>query len=129
MAAAFLFAVLYEALAGCRLAVHFAWILWVILGALVTRGRPLAAGFHILSLIYTIVIEVAPWPCPLTLAEDWLRGKAGMTSCADSFLMHYLEALVDPDVSQRLTTAATSGPNPPAQSRSELLDSVAISTR
>lgn len=102
MAEAFRFAIPYEVLAGVVLTVHLVWILWVILGALLTRHRPLLAGFHIISLVYGIVIEVAPWPCPLTLAEDWLRGKAGMTLYNESFLVHYLEALVYPDVSQEL---------------------------
>ena len=102
MAEAFLFAVPYDALAGVVLAVHLMWILWVILGALLTRHRPLLGGLHIICLIYGIVIEVAPWPCPLTLAEQWLQGEAGMTPYTESFLVHYLEALVYPDVSQSL---------------------------
>ena len=102
VAGAFLFAAPYEALAGVVLAAHLAWILWVILGALVTRGRPVLGGFHILSLIYGIVIEVAPWPCPLTLAEQCLEQKAGMAPYAGSFVVHYLEALIYPDVSQVL---------------------------
>jgi hypothetical protein len=53
--------------------VHLAWILWVPLGALLTRHRPLLGGFHVISLIYGAVIEVGPWSYPLTLAEQWLR--------------------------------------------------------
>jgi hypothetical protein len=102
MAEAFLLAPPYGVFAGVVLAVHLLWILWVILGALLTRHRPLLAGFHILSLIYGIVIEVAPWPCPLTLAEEWLQGKAGITPYTGSFLVHYLDALVYPDVPQEL---------------------------
>ena len=99
---AFLFAVPYNALAGVVLAAHLVWILWVILGALLTRHRPVLGVLHVISLIYGIVIEVAPWFCPLTLAEQWLQGKAGMAPYAEGFLVHYLEALVYPDVSQSL---------------------------
>jgi hypothetical protein len=95
-----LFALPYEALAGAALIVHLVWILWVVLGALVTRHRPLLAGLHVISLIYGVVIEVAPWPCPLTLAERWLQNKANITPYAESFLVHYLDKLVYPDVSQ-----------------------------
>jgi hypothetical protein len=102
MAEAFLFAVPYGALAGVVLAAHLMWILWVILGALLTRQHPILGGFHIISLVYGIVIEVAPWPCPLTLLEQWLQGKAGVTPYTESFLVHYLESLVYPDVSQSL---------------------------
>lgn len=96
------FALPYEALAGVVLAVHLGFILWVILGAFLTRGRPVLTGLHILSLIYGVVIELAPWPCPLTLAEEWLEGRAGRTPYTQSFLVHYLGALVYPDVSQTL---------------------------
>ena len=96
------FALPYEALAGVVLAVHLAFILWVILGAFLTRGRPVVTGLHILSLIYGVVIELAPWPCPFTLAEEWLEGRAGRTPYTQSFLVHYLGALVYPDVSQTL---------------------------
>ena len=102
MAAAFFSASPYEALAGVVLAAHLAFILWVILGALLTRGRQVLTGFHIACLIYGIVIELAPWPCPLTLAEQWFERQAGTTPYTQSFLVHYLEALVYPDVPQSL---------------------------
>jgi len=92
----------YEILEDVVLAVHLVWILWVILGSLLTCHRALLRWFHIISLIYGIVIEVEPWPCPLTLAEQWLQGKAGITPYSESFLVHYLEAVVYPDVPQGL---------------------------
>jgi hypothetical protein len=98
MAAAFISAVPYEALAGVALGVHLVWILWVIFGALLTRHRPLLSGFHIISLIYGIVIEVAPWPCPLTLLEQHLESLAGIAPYRGPFLVHYLDAVVYPDV-------------------------------
>src|SRR5258708_2625226 len=94
----------YETLAIAALAVHLLWILWVIFGWLVTRNRPLLRCFHILSLIYSIVIEIVPWPCPLTIAEQWFQGRAGIRPYHESFLVHYLEALVYPSVSQTLLT-------------------------
>ncbi len=60
---------LYQILAGVTLAVHLLWILWVILGCLVTQNRPLLRWVHTLSLFYGILIEILPWPCPLTLVE------------------------------------------------------------
>ncbi len=47
------------------LVVHLAWILWVIFGAFWTRGRRWLAAFHIASLVWGIMVEVGPWPCPL----------------------------------------------------------------
>ena len=88
-----------EALAVAALVLHLAWILWAIAGALWTRVRPWLTAFHVLSLIWGIIVEVGPWPCPLTLAEQWLEMRAGMhTWAAGGFLVHYLEAIIYPDL-------------------------------
>lgn len=78
------------------LTAHLAFIGWVIAGALWTRGRRWLAAVHILCVIYGVVIEVAPWPCPLTLAENWFELKAGRTPYQGPFLLHYLDAVVYP---------------------------------
>lgn len=95
---------IYVVVAGAVLIVHLLWIVWVIFGALVTRGRRGLAWLHIASLVYGIAIEIALWPCPLTLLEDWLRGRAGLGPYQGGFLIHHLDALVYPDVSQGLLT-------------------------
>ena len=89
----------YRLLAVAVLALHLAWILWVIFGALVTRHRPVLRWFHIFSLVYGIAIEVLPWPpCPLTILEQYLEDRAGVTPYHGSFLVHYLEAVIYPDI-------------------------------
>jgi hypothetical protein len=89
----------YHALAVATLTLHLLWILWVIFGALLTRRRRVLRWFHIASLIYSILIEALPWPpCPLTLLEEWLEAGAGVTPYQGSCLVHYLEAIVYPDI-------------------------------
>lgn len=85
-------------LAALVLAIHLAWILWVIAGALFTRGRPGWTAFHLASLLWGIVVEVGPWPCPVTLLEQWLELRAGEPSYTGSFLVHYLDVLIYPHV-------------------------------
>lgn len=86
------------ALAIVVLATHLGFILWVIFGAILTRGRRWLAWAHILCAIYGVAIEVAPWPCPLTLAENWFEAQAGRAPYHGPFLLHYLDALVYPNV-------------------------------
>jgi hypothetical protein len=97
-----------EALAAAVLVLHLAWIIWAILGALWTRGRPWLTAFHVLSLIWGIIVEVGPWPCPLTLAEQWLEARAGMytpiQTWTGGFLVHYLSATIYPDLPAWLVT-------------------------
>lgn len=93
---------IYLVLAVLVLALHLAWLAWVMLGWLLTRRRPLLRWLHIASLLYGIGIEVFLWPCPLTYAEQGLAARAGQQAYRESFLIHYIEGLVYPDVSPRL---------------------------
>lgn len=93
----------FQSLAAAVLAVHLLWVVWVIFGALVTRNRPVLRWVHIVSLVYSILIETLPWPpCPLTIAEQGLEARGGIRPYHEPFLVHYLEALVYPNVPQRL---------------------------
>lgn len=89
-------------LAAAVLGLHLAWILWVILGAVWTRGRPLLTSFHLLSLIWGIIVEVSSLPCPLTDAEQFFEIKAGVDPYHGSFLVHYLDRMVYPDIRESL---------------------------
>src|ERR1700722_3714514 len=72
-ASAFVASGFYSVLATSVLFLHALFILWVIFGTLLTRSRPLLRWLHIASLLWGILTEVLPWPCPLTLLENWLR--------------------------------------------------------
>lgn len=77
---------------------HLGFILWVIFGALLTRGRRLLTGLHLGALAYGFLIEILPVGCPLTSAEQWARRGAGMAPYPGDFLTHYLELIIYPDV-------------------------------
>ena len=93
----------YHFLAVAVLILHLLWILWVIFGALFTRQRGALRYFHVASLVYGIFIEITPWPpCPLTVLEQWLEEGASITPYHEPFLVHYLEAVIYPDIPLRL---------------------------
>ena len=97
----------YSVLATLVLFVHALFILWVVFGAFLARTRPLLRRLHIASLIWGVLTEVLPWPCPLTLLENWLEQRAGIEPYQGGFLLHYLDKFVYPDVPAIvLTTAA-----------------------
>ena len=97
---------IYYVLAVVAFTLHAAWIVWVLLGWLGTRGRPVLRWLHIGSVVYAILIEVVLFPCPLTLLENWSLARAGETPYTESFLIHYLESFIYPEVSQQLLTVA-----------------------
>lgn len=86
--------------AAVALLVHLAFILWVIFGALLTRGRLFWSWMHVASMVYGVIIEAGPWPCPLTTLEQHFEQAAGIGSYDQPFLVHYLEATIYPDVSE-----------------------------
>ncbi|HEY2003353.1 MAG TPA: DUF2784 domain-containing protein [Acidobacteriaceae bacterium] len=88
------------------LAVHLLWLALVIFGALWTRGRPVWTTLHILALLWGIAVEVSPWPCPLTLAENYFEARAGLAAYQGSFLLHYLDAIVYPTLPGWIVTSA-----------------------
>jgi len=94
----------FAVLAALVLLAHLLWILWVIFGWTLTRHRPLLTVLHVLSLAWGIAVEAGPWPCPLTLAEQSLEARAGSSPYRGSFIVHYLDALVYPDVPEALLT-------------------------
>jgi hypothetical protein len=85
---------------------HALFILWVIFGALVTRSRPILRWLHVGSLVWGILTELLPWPCPLTVVENWLEAKAGVQPYQGGFVLHYLDKLVYPDISSTMLTIA-----------------------
>ena len=95
----------YKALATLVLIVHILFIVWVVLGALLTRSRPVLQVLHIASLIWGVLTELF-LPCPLTLAENWLEQRAGIQPYQGGFLLHYLDKLVYPELPASVLTAA-----------------------
>ena len=93
---------MYAGLAAAVLTVHLLWILWIVLGWVFTRGRPVLTAVHVASLVWGIIAELGPWPCPLTLLEQWLEQRAGSGAYQGGFLVHYLDQIVYPDLPEAL---------------------------
>jgi uncharacterized protein DUF2784 len=96
----------YSILAVSVLFLHALYILWVVFGTLLTRSRPILRWMHVGSLVWGIITELLPWPCPLTLLENWLERNAGVEPDQGGFLLHYLDKLVYPDISATALTIA-----------------------
>jgi hypothetical protein len=96
----------YSALASAVLFLHGLFISWVIFGALLVRSRPILRWLHIASLVWGILTELLPWPCPLTLLENWLEARAGVEPYQGGFLLHHLDRVVYPDISPTVLTVA-----------------------
>ena len=83
--------------ANLTLAVHFAFIIFVIFGALLFFVSKKIALIHVPSFIFGAYIELSHSICPLTYLENWFLMKAGMKSYPSSFIEQYLIPIVYPN--------------------------------
>ena len=76
------------------------------LGRLSATGSPYSSlAAHRLTCVGNSLPELMPpWPCPLTVLENWLEAKAGVEPYQGGFLLHYLDKLVYPDISATVLT-------------------------
>ena len=92
-------------MAASVLSLHAAYIAWVIFGAFFTRGRPRLAALHVATLVYGVIIEIFGFWCPLTALEEWVEVRGNVPVYHGPFPLHYLDAVVYPDIPPNLLTA------------------------
>ena len=85
------------------LAVHLAFVLFVILGGLLVLRWPKLAWVHVPAVVWGALVELAGWICPLTPLEVTLREAAGEAGYRGDFVEHYLVALLYPEGLGRTT--------------------------
>jgi hypothetical protein len=83
-------------LADLVVVIHFAFVLFVVLGAHLVLRWPRLAWLHVPSAIWGVLIEYAGWICPLTPLEHWLRRAGGESSYQGGFVDHYIIPLLYP---------------------------------
>jgi hypothetical protein len=87
---------LYRLLADGTLALHLAFVAFVVLGGLLVLRRPALAWLHVPAVVWGVWVELAGWTCPLTPLENWLRMKGGVPAYPTSFIGHYLVPVLYP---------------------------------
>jgi len=99
----------YKILADAIIVVHFLFILFMLLGFLLTAyalvfrqkffDRWLFRSLHLLGIFYVASLSIMGKYCPLTILENELRLKYEASSAyCGYFTVHYLERLVYPDI-------------------------------
>ena len=82
--------------ANLTLIVHFAFILFVIFGALLFFIVRKIVFIHVPALIWGSYIELTHSICPLTYLENWFLQKANLTTYSEGFIQNYLVSIVYP---------------------------------
>ena len=87
---------MYEFAADLTLIVHFAFIIFVVFGALLFFVSTKIIYVHVPALIWGIYIELTHSICPLTYLENWFLQKANLTTYSEGFIQNYLVPIVYP---------------------------------
>ena len=99
-----------RALADLVVAVHLAFIAFVVLGGLWARGRRWRTVTHLLAAAWGFAAEAIPGVvCPLTPLENQLAARAGEAGYQGSFIEHYLVPILYPAWLTRPTQWALAG--------------------
>ena len=83
--------------ADAIVALHFAFVLFVVLGGLLVLRWPRVAWLHIPTVIWGALVEFTGWICPLTPLENRLRRAAGETGYQGDFIAHYILPVLYPN--------------------------------
>jgi hypothetical protein len=86
----------FRFLADLTVALHIAFVAFVVLGGVLVLRWPRVAWVHLPAVAWGAWIEFAGWLCPLTPLENRLRAQAGEIGYTSSFSEHYLIPLLYP---------------------------------
>ncbi|MCH8539588.1 MAG: DUF2784 domain-containing protein [Opitutales bacterium] len=84
-------------LAQLVVGIHFLFILYALLGALVVWRWPKTVWLHVPVFLWAGLIIMGGWICPLTPLEITLREKAGQEGYDTGFIEHYLFRVIYPE--------------------------------
>jgi hypothetical protein len=86
----------YRALLELFIAAHFAFILFIVFGAISVLFRRRMIFLHLPALVYGMSSELLNIKCPVTPIEIWLRDSSFEAGFPDGFLEPYLIPLIYP---------------------------------
>lgn len=87
---------LYRLAAEAVLLSHLAFILFALLGAVIAVRWRWIIVVHLPAAIWGFFVEITGRICPLTYLENSLRTRAGLSGYTESFIEHYLLAIIYP---------------------------------
>ncbi|MFI9508510.1 DUF2784 domain-containing protein [Nocardia sp. NPDC052566] len=88
----------YRLLADAVAAVHFAFVVYVVIGGFLAWRRPRTLVLHLIAFGWGFSTVLFGVKCPLTDLENWARHRAGVAGLPPSgFIDHYLTGVIYPE--------------------------------
>lgn len=86
----------FRLLADATVALHAAFVIFVVGGGLLVARWPRIAWLHLPAASWGTWVELAGWICPLTPLENWLREQGGGAAYTSGFIAHYVMPVLYP---------------------------------
>ena len=87
---------LYRIGADVVLLLHFAFAAFAVFGGVLALPSPVWPWLHIPTVLWSSVVNLMSWTCPLTPLEHAMRIRAGQVGSSDDFVQRYIGRLVYP---------------------------------
>jgi Protein of Unknown function (DUF2784) len=88
---------MYAIAAGLLVALHFAFIGYVVIGGFLALRWRRTMWLHVPAVIWAAAIATKRADCPLTWAERWARHRAGLAPLPpNGFIAHYVTGTLYP---------------------------------
>lgn len=87
---------LYRIGADLVLLAHFLFAAFAVFGGALAFYNPAWSWVHVPVVLWSGVVNLMSWTCPLTPLEKSLRSRAGQLEYSGGFVQHYVGQLVYP---------------------------------
>ncbi|OBI53976.1 hypothetical protein A5707_00035 [Mycobacterium kyorinense] len=88
---------MYEILVALAVAVHFAFIAYLMVGGFLALRWRRTIWLHAVAVVWGVGSAAGHVGCPLTGLERWARTKAGMAPLpSEGFIAHYITGVLYP---------------------------------
>jgi len=87
---------LFRLAAEAVLLIHLAFIVFALLGAAIAARWRWIIVVHLPAATWGFFVELTGRICPLTYLENYFRIKAGLSGYTESFIEHYVLAIIYP---------------------------------
>jgi len=86
----------YRTLVTVILIVHFGYLAFVVFGGFLTWRWSRTFWPHLAAAAWGLAVVGIPLTCPLTVAENWARERAGQAPESRGFIDRYIEGVLYP---------------------------------
>lgn len=75
---------------------HFLFVAFAVFGGVLVYYQPAWAWVHVPAVLWSSIVNLAGWTCPLTPLEKSLRVGSGAEGYSGGFIQHYVGRAVYP---------------------------------